>query len=326
MAIVDYAEWFRQEMQRRGMGGMPGAVGSRIAPGTYQGGYKPEKWSEQRKEMIRTGTETLSGAAQGASVGSVVPGVGTAIGAAVGAGLGAARGMAKEAKEGVKAFKEGDSKSLSRNPWLYTNPYTAPLAVWSNVRRGIGLSKDWDPLDWAARGGKELFGGPQTRIEEKRWDRLKDYGFQVPKWAQGDRSKKFDVYRKDLPPDFVGYDKDGNWVNNKFARTRNEADLTATDISQSAAMYENFGKVYEAASQQAKDAMAALALQNNLIQEQKGTLNIAWNDELYQKAADILMQDKQAQEYMATQPKEYVSPFVFNEQTQRFEDTRTQPK
>lgn len=329
MAIVDYAEWFRQQMQRQGMGGMPGATGSLATPGTYQGGYKPEKWGEQRKELVQTGTGALQGAAQGASAGASAGPKGAVIGAIVGGTLGATKGIAREAREGWDAAKAGDSQSITQNPWMYANPafvVTAPLAGWSLARRKLGLSKDVDPLDWTVRGIRDVFGGPQTRIEEKRWDRLKEFGFQVPKWAEGERNKKFDVVRKELPPDFVGYDAEGNWVNNKFARSRNEADLTPTDISQSAAMFENFGKVYQAASQQTKDAMANIALQNKLIQEQKGTLNIAWNEDAYKQAADILMQDKQAQDYMAKQPKQYVSPFVFNEQTNRFEDTRTQPK
>lgn len=313
MAIVDYAEWFRQQQQRQGMGGMPGAVGSLTSPGTYQG-YKPEKWGEQRKELLQTGTGALQGAAQGAAAGASAGPKGAIIGAIVGGTLGASKGMAREAREGWDAAKAGDSQSIAQNPWLYVTPaamFTAPLAGWSLARRKLGLSKDVDPLDWTVRGIRDVFGGAQTRIEEKRWDRLKDYGFQVPKWAQGDRSKKFDVVRQDLPPDYVGYDKEGNWVNNKFAQTRSEADLTPTDVAQSAAMFENFGKPYEAASQQTKDAMANIALQNKLIQEQKGTLDIAWNQDLYKQASDILMQDKQAQDYLAKQPRMYVSKLKF---------------
>lgn len=308
MPYVDYAEWYRQQQKLQGNTGSPYAAGGVRLEDRYQG-YKPESWSEQRREMIRTGTETLSGAAQGASVGSVVPGVGTAIGAAVGAGIGAARGMAKEAKEGIKAFKEGDSESLSRNPWLYTNPHTAPLAVWSNVRRAIGLSKDWDPLDWGTRIGKELLGGAQTKIEEKRWDKLKDYGFEVPAWVK-DKAKKPGVYRKEFGEDFIGTDAEGNAVNNKFAKSRNEADLTANDIKDFASNYEVFGDIYAKATDEEKKRIMQIALDNKLIQEARGTVQVNWNDETLKQATDILAEvaarnpDAQAGRKMWVMPTE----------------------
>lgn len=286
MPYVDYAEWYRQQQRLQGNAGSPYAAGGLRPEDRYQG-YKPESWSEQRQEMIRTGTETLAGAAQGAAVGSVVPGVGTAIGAAVGAGLGAARGMAKEAKEGIKAFKEGDSQSLSRNPWLYTSPYTTHLAVWSNVRRAIGLSKDFDPLDWGARIGKELLGGAQTKLEEKRWDKLKEYGFEVPAWVK-DKAKKPGVYRKEFGEDFIGTDAEGNAVNNKFAKSRNEADLTANDIKDFASNYETFGKIYGQATDEEKRRIMQIAIDNKLIQEAKGTVQVNWTDDTIKQATDIL--------------------------------------
>lgn len=312
MPIVDYAEWFRQQQQRQGMGGMPGATGSLINPGAYRG-YQPEGWKEQRGEMLQTGKETLSGAAQGASVGSVVPGVGTAIGAAVGGALGATRGTLQAGREAWDAAKAGDTKNFYRNlaPYIGGVPGFGPAILAGGYIASKVIPEKYNPMQIPVKVIQELFGGPQTKIEEKRWDRLKDYGFEVPKWAQGKKELKFDAFRQDLPPDYIGYDKAGNWVNNKFASTRNEADLTPTDVSQSAAMAETFGLPYQKASQQTKDAMANIALQNRLIQEAKGTMNIAWDQDKYKQAADILMQDKGAQQYLASQPREYVSKLKF---------------
>lgn len=307
MPMVDYAEWHRREMARKRATGVPGAVGSSSAPGIYQPEYKPESWSEQRKELIETGMGGLKGAAQGAATGASAGPKGAIIGAAIGGVLGSARGYAKEAKEGVKAFKEGDSESLSTNLLMYTNPLTAPLAGWSFTRRKLGLSKDVDPLDWGTRIGKELLGGAQTKIEEKRWDKLKRYGFNVPKWVD-DESKKFDVYRKDLPPDFVGYDKEGNWVNNKFAKSRSEKDLTGGDLGQSAAMYETFGGMWDAASQDTKKAIGDLALGNNMVKEFKGTIDIGWDENTLAKAQEILNRDPGVQEAIKNAPKQYVLP------------------
>lgn len=316
MPYVDYAEWYRQQQKLQGNTGSPYAAGGVNPADRYQG-YKPEGWSEQRGELIRTGTETLSGAAQGASVGSVIPGVGTVIGGAVGGALGAARGMAKEAREGIQAYKQGDSESLSRNPWLYLSsaatpfmPGLGPMAgAWSIARRKLGLSKDVDPLDWSARIGKELFGGAQTKIEEKRWDKLKDYGFEVPAWVK-DKAKKPGVYRKEFGEDFIGTDAEGNPVNNKFAKSRNEADLTANDIKDFASNYETFGDVYAKATDEEKKRIMQIALDNKLIQEARGTVQVNWNEDTLKQATDILAQvaarnpDAQAGRKMWVMPTE----------------------
>lgn len=312
MPIVDYAEWFRQQQQRQGMGGMPGATGSLISPGAYKG-YQPEGWKEQRGELLQMGKEGLSGAAQGASAGASAGPKGAIIGAAIGGALGMSKGAAKGAREAWDAAKAGDTKGFYSNmlPFLGAVPGVSPYAIGGGYLFSKILPEKYNPAALPVKAIQELFGGPQTKIEEKRWDRLKDYGFEVPKWASGDKELKFDAFRQDLPPDYVGYDKAGNWVNNKFARTRNEADLTATDVSQSAAMAETFGLPYQKASQQTKDAMANIALQNRLIQEAKGTMNIAWDQDKYKQAADILMQDKGAQQYLASQPRQYVSKLKF---------------
>lgn len=299
MPIVDYAEWFRQQQQRQGMGGMPGAVGTPIAPGTYQPEYKRKGWGEVDKEFTQNTMSTAQGAATGYAVGGKV-------GAVVGATVGAAPGWARSARGSWDAAKEGDVQGVKRelgavSPYMYLQGRLHKYRIGGDYL---------DPAYYLTKTIQELWGGPQTRIEEKRWERLKDYGFTVPAWVS-DRSKKFDVYRKDLAPDFVGYDPQGNWVNNKFAQSRSEADLTATDVSQTAAMPEAFGMAYEKASQQTKDAMANIAVQNKLINEQKGTLGINWDENTYKQASDILMQDKGVQDYMSKQPRTYVSKLKF---------------
>lgn len=289
MPYIDYAEWYRQQQKLQGNTGSPYAAGGLRPEDRYQG-YRPESWGEQRKELIETGMGGLKGAAQGAAAGASAGPKGAIIGAAVGGVLGSAKGYAKEAKEGVKAFKEGDSESLSTNLLMYTNPFafvTAPLAGWSFTRRKLGLSKDVDPLDWATRIGKEMFGGAQTKIEEKRWDKLKEYGFEVPAWVK-DKAKKPGVYRKEFGENFIGTDAEGNAVNNKFAKSRNEADLTANDIKDFASNYETFGKIYGQATDEEKRRIMQIAIDNKLIQEARGTVQVNWTDDTIKQATDIL--------------------------------------
>jgi hypothetical protein len=177
-----------------------------------------------------------------------------------------------------------------------------------SVLEKMGAPSWTNPMTLAVKGVAELFGGPRTRIEQDRWKRLKGYGFEIPKWVEGDKSKKFDVYRKDLPPDYVGYDSQGNWVNNRFAKTRSEADLTGKDLDQTAAMYESFGKVWDAASEDSKKAIGDLALNNNLVREYKGTVDINWDSDTLTRANEILMNDPSVKGFMAKQPKQYVVP------------------
>ncbi|MGA1023208.1 MAG: hypothetical protein ACO3S8_00720 [Aquiluna sp.] len=285
MPEVDYRTWYKYQQQRAAEG-----KPTDIQPEYGPVGYQPESWKEQRGELLRTGKEGLQGAAQGASIGANFGPKGALIGGAIGAGVGLARGYINEAKEGIEAYKEGDSQSLSRNPLIYMNPFTAPAAAWSVARRQLGLSKDWDPLDWGARAARELFGGSRTNIESKRWERLKEAGFDVPKWVDQGKQAKFDVERKDLGEDFVGYDPQGNWVNNKFAKSRDEKDLTAQDLQQYAVMPETFGSLWQGASQEARDQVANMAITDAKIRERLGTLEMEWTPENLKMAQDVLAQ------------------------------------
>lgn len=303
MPMVDYAEWHRREMARKRATGVPGAVGSGSAPGVYQPEYQRKRFGEIDREIGQNLMEMGKGAAQGASIGSAIPGVGTAIGAVVGATIGAAPGYARSARQSWDAAKEGDVQGVSRA----MAPVSTAAYLNARFRPKLGLPGWTDPLYLPTKIVSELFGGPRTKIEEKRWDKLKRYGFNVPKWVD-DKSKKFDVVRQDLPPDFVGYDKEGNWVNNKFAKTRSEKDLTGGDLGQSAAMYETFGGMWDAASQDTKKAIGDLALGNNMVKEFRGTIDIGWDENTLAKAQEILNRDPGVQEAIKNAPKQYVLP------------------
>ena len=129
---------------------------------------------------------------------------------------------------------------------------------------------------------------PQTKVEESRWRDLGDQGFGVPDWvANGtDINAKGAGARRDLAADFIGLaptageavgfgaSPAGSWVNNKFAESRDVADLTAKDIWGYAALPELFGKDYVTTSEANREAIAAKALELGLVSEGKGTIDI----------------------------------------------------
>jgi hypothetical protein len=133
-----------------------------------------------------------------------------------------------------------------------------------------------------------LFGEPQTQVEESRWKDLGDQGFGVPDWvSQGvDINAKGAGARPDLAADFIGLAPTageavgmgatpaGSWVNNKFAESRDVADLQAKDIWGYAALPELFGKDYVTTSEANREAIAAKALELGLVSEGKGTIDI----------------------------------------------------
>lgn len=298
MPMADYAEWYRREQARKGQTGVPGAVGSGTAPGVYQPEYKRKGWGEVDKEFTQNTMSTAQGAASGYAVGGP-------IGAVVGATVGAAPGGARSARGSWDAAKEGDVQGVKRelgavSPYMYLQGRLHKYRIGGDYL---------DPAYYVTKTIQELWGGPRTRIEEKRWERLKNYGFNVPKWVQeGDKSKKFDAYRKDLPPDYIGYDSQGNWVNNKFAKSRAESDLTGTDLSQSAAMYETFGSMLDKASPETKKAIGDVVLGAKQVQEFKGTLDVRWDENTLSQAQNILNADPGVQEAIRNAPKQYVLP------------------
>lgn len=297
MPMVDYAEWHRREMARKRATGVPGAVGSSTAPGVYQPEYQRQRFGEIDREMWSANKDIAIAGAKGFATGGK-------IGAVINAAAAAAPYYARAGRRSWDAAKEGDVEGVKRS--------LAPLSPAMYISAKLGnkqglLGKYTDPMYYATKTISELFGGPRTKIEEKRWDKLKRYGFNVPKWVE-DESKKFDVYRKDLPPDFVGYDKEGNWVNNKFAKSRSEKDLTGGDLGQSAAMYETFGNMWDAASQDTKKAIGDIALGNNQVKEFRGTLDVQWDENTLRQAQDILNRDPGVQEAIRTGPKQYVLP------------------
>lgn len=131
------------------------------------------------------------------------------------------------------------------------------------------------------------FGGGRYKAERNKWDDLlktdefKDLPAElVPDIYRGG-SRTFDeMQRNDLAADHVGFDSSGQWVNNKFNQSRDVADLRPEDIWGYSAFGEKFGKEYYLTSEENRRKIAQKALDDNLIKEHHGTIDIKDSDEL----------------------------------------------
>lgn len=82
----------------------------------------------------------------------------------------------------------------------------------------------------------QLTKPPKTKLaEEMKLKRLQNAGVDVKDFGNYQRR-----LREDLPADFVGYDNEGNYVNNKFFNSRDIKDLTAEDLMERAIMPDLF--------------------------------------------------------------------------------------
>lgn len=117
-------------------------------------------------------------------------------------------------------------------------------------------------------------GGSATEQEDKRRANLVKKGINAFQFNPGMEEKYNATIREDLPPDFVGFDKDGNWVNNKFASTRDESSLTGRDIDKYAAFSEQFGNDWGNATDDTRFKIGDEAIKRGLLREHHGTLDV----------------------------------------------------
>lgn len=314
MPVTDYAEWFRREQARRNAGAQ--ALGQTAttaqtqtqmqtlapnAPGVSQQGYgyQPISGSEARERERNFYTNVGTSAAQGYASGGEA-------GAILNAAIAAAPGIARAGRESWDAAKAGSVEGVRRE----IKPI-APGAVY--LEKGlekVGFPTWASPTRIATKAIEKLFGGPAPNIEKARWDRLrKYYGFDVPKpdWVDT-KDAALKAQDKSLSKDFVGYNDKGQWVNNKFATTGLDSDLRPQDIQEFATNFETFGKEYQALPEEKRLQIMDIALKNNLVNERKGTVDIAWTPETYQQAANILYNDPNVQKWQASQPKVWQPP------------------
>lgn len=189
------------------------------------------------------------------SLGTVAPLAGVAGGIALGA-------------RGIRDMYKGEPESyanVAKNPIGVGGRATLAIATGglSELGRAVGLF-----------GNKKQF-----KTEQRKLEGLQSQGVYVPQSLidnspQKGRSKD-ELIRRDLDPDFVGRDTNGNWVNNKFAQSRDVADLRPTDIVNYSAFAEKDPDWFKKSVEE-REKIAAEALAAGAVSEGKGSIKIDW--------------------------------------------------
>ena len=161
--------------------------------------------------------------AQSGVIMNFAPGAGAGFLPAAGVAAGMYTGM--EQGKGIGRIAKGDKLSAVQQAALFA-PTGGASAVYNHARK--------------------LFGGDgdKYKTESKNLQRLKGKGINIPQSLIDSMPShgrgKDELVRKDLPDDFIGTDANGDWVNNKFAQSRDVKDLRATDIVNYSAFAEEY--------------------------------------------------------------------------------------
>jgi hypothetical protein len=158
---------------------------------------------------------------------------------------------------------------------------------------GIGLPA---ALALGAAGGGALgymgnFGDVNKfQTESKRAQALKEKGVQWD-FNQETPSKgrsKEELTNQSLPKDFIGFDDQGNWVNNKFANDRNESGSKGEDWVGYSAWGEKLGNDWmQKLNHDQRVAIANKAVERNAIDEHHGTMDVREDAELNKYIEDV---------------------------------------
>ena len=272
---MNYVDWYRQQQQNLLAQNQMQGVG-----GIGQGGpsgFQAPRFGQIESEMGDYNKDILIAGAKGYAQGGE-------IGALINAGATAAPYLARAGRRAWDAAKAGDAKGISRS----LAP-VSPIAYLDAKLMDAGMPSWMSPSWLVAKGIGRIFGGTAPNIEKKRWERLKMYGFDVPKpeWVDT-KDAALKAENKNLAKDFVGYDESGKWVNNQFANTGKDEALRPQDIYEFATNHETFGEAYGNLPEQEKLRLMQIALDNKLVKEHQGTVDINWTPETLQQATDIL--------------------------------------
>lgn len=214
-----------------------------------------------------TGAGSLSAGAGGSGgVGGTVAGGGGAGGAGGGGGAVATEAASQEATQqgGEAATTEAGS-------------YVAPAVAAAMMAYNIYDIENKAGNKWA-------------REAEKKFD-LKKRGIQL--LDESELSEDFQksrgfgnehYFREDLPEDYVGYDSEGRWVNNKFwgSAIKGEADeglLTAKDTEGAAIWADRYGNDWYNATPEQRRAVLDYAYKKGLVDRSIGTFLLSGSKE-----------------------------------------------
>lgn len=266
MPYVNYQDWWNQRNKTNPQGYTPPAPGAPSESSVYQP-YKSPSYTDLQANATM---KPIERGVQGFAASGGNPYV-----AAAAAGVGALE-AAPEAYQNITAAQEaGDYKgSLKATPWyLLANPFTGPAAF------------------AYALGGTALRRQPQTQVEEKRWGKLRDAGFEIPAWVKDGTDIKDPNagYDDKLAADHIGTTDQG-WNNNQFAQSRDEKDLRPEDLLGYASPVETFGTSWTGADEGTRKTILQNALNAGAVDEHHGTVDINWSPELKQSAMDLLGQ------------------------------------
>lgn len=275
MPYMNYVDWYRQQQQNlRAQNQMQGVGG--VGQGAPSG-FQAPRFGEIESEMGDYTKDVAIAGAKGYAAGGPV-------GAVVNATIAAAPTFARAGRRAWDAAKAGDAEGISRS----LAP-VSPIAYLDAKLMDAGMPSWMSPSWWVGKSVGRIFGGTAPNIEKQRWERLKMYGFDVPKpeWVDT-KDAALKAENKNLARDFVGYDESGKWVNNQFANTGKDEALRPQDIYEFATNHETFGEAYGNLPEQEKLRLMQIALDNKLVKEHQGTVDINWTPETLQQATDIL--------------------------------------
>ena len=239
---------------------------------------------------LSSGSSAASNAALGNGLYSEAPGSMMATPAATGAaesgwatsGIGSAGnyflpaagavGMVDELKNqrtGKRGYAQGAASGAAMGS--YFGPWGALIG--GLVGLGVG-------------GANELLDTNRFKTEGNRLADLEKRGinipdaFKAPMYLKKGRSKE-ELINSAAPKGFVGYLPSGQFVNNKFAESRNEADLLPEDIMGYSAFFDKYGNDWMGKfSNQQRFGVAQKVLNNKAADEHHGTIDVKWTPEL----------------------------------------------
>lgn len=160
--------------------------------------------------------------------------------------------------------KQKAKKDDYLNTAININPVTAP----ANIALRLAGQKSI---------GKTLFPGSKTEVEDDRLQKLIKSGAMSPDTQIRKTSDPHAWYNTKLDKDFQGMSPEGEWTNNKFAMSRNVADLLPEDIMGYAAFAEKYGADWQKFSHDQRRTIAKMALDGGAVKEHHGTIDVDWS-------------------------------------------------